>query len=74
MSTPHTRTRSPEGAARLFDIAGAAEYLGINERTVRRYIADGRLPAYRVGPRQVRIHRADLERLLILIPTAGGAA
>ncbi len=70
-----TKTRAPEPpvATRLFNIEGAAEYLCLDERTIRWYIADGRVPAYRVGPRQVRIRQADLERLLVPIPAAGAA-
>lgn len=40
-------------------VAEAAEFLGVSERTVRRCIDRGELPAYRVG-RQVRIDPADL--------------
>lgn len=40
---------------------------------MRRKIASGDLPAYRMGPRLVRVKRADLEALLTRIP-AGGAA
>lgn len=61
--------------AATVSIAQAAEELGLTEKTVRRYIAAGRLPAYRVGPRNVRIKTSDLESLLVPIPTAnvGGA-
>ncbi|MGP5251486.1 helix-turn-helix domain-containing protein [Brachybacterium alimentarium] len=53
-------------------IAEAAEQLGLTEKTIRRYIAAGKLPAYRVGSRTVRIKSSDLERLLKPIPTANG--
>jgi len=33
----------------------------LSERTVRQYIADGRLPADRIGPKTVRIAEDDLE-------------
>lgn len=38
-------------------IKQAAEYHGVCERTIRRAIADGRLRAYRVGRRTIRIDR-----------------
>lgn len=47
-----------------------AEYLGLTERSVRRYIAEGELPAYRLGPREIRIKWADVDRLLTPVPTA----
>lgn len=40
----------------------AAEYLNVSTRTIRRRIADGTLPAYRVG-RLVKINPEDLDRL-----------
>lgn len=46
----------------------AAEF-GISDRTVRRMISDGRLPAHRLGPRLVRIRRADVTLALTPIPT-----
>ncbi len=38
-----------EAVGRLDDVATAARFLGISERQVRRLVAAGRLPAYRVG-------------------------
>jgi excisionase family DNA binding protein len=46
----------------------AAEHLLVSRRTIRRWIAAGDLPAYRVGPRQVRIATADLDALMRRIP------
>jgi len=49
----------------LFTVQEAAEYLAVSGATIRRYISDGRLPAYRLGnERLIRIKRQDLERLL----------
>lgn len=50
-------------------IRQTATHLGVDPRTVRRYIADGRLTAYRVGPRAIRIKAEDVEKLLRPIPT-----
>lgn len=44
-------------------ITQAAEYLNVHPRTVRRYIADGRLRAVRVGPRLLRVERNSLIKL-----------
>ena len=37
--------------------------------TVRTWIADGRLPAYRLGPKMIRIKRSDVNALLSPLPT-----
>lgn len=50
-------------------IAQAADYLGVTPRTIRSYIAKGRLPAYRLNARLIRIDRDDLDALLKRIPT-----
>lgn len=38
--------------------------LGISRRTIRSYVAEGRLPARRVGPRLLRFYRGDVMQLL----------
>ncbi|MEZ0355506.1 excisionase family DNA-binding protein [Mycobacterium sp. SA01] len=45
--------------ARYGTIKEAADQYQISETTVRRYIAEGRITAHRVGPRLIRI---DLEK------------
>lgn len=46
------------------DIAGAAAELNTSQKFIRRRIADGTLPAYRIkGSRFIRIRRADLDAL-----------
>lgn len=53
----------------------ACDYLGgITDRTLRRYVAEGKLPAYRLGPRLLRFRRSDLDALLRPVPAAGGGA
>lgn len=50
----------------------AAEYLGVTDRTLRRMIAAGELPAYRLGKRLLRLDARDLDAMLRPIPTVGG--
>ncbi len=45
-------------------VAEAAAYLAVSERSIRRKIADGTLPAYKVAGEALRIRRGDLDRLL----------
>lgn len=52
----------------------AADYLKITPRTVRRMVSSGQLPAFRLGPRLLRIDLADVDALLRRVPTAGGGA
>lgn len=65
--------RAEELPPRWIDQRQAAAYLGITDRTLRRMIADGRLPAYRLGPRLLRIDMGDLDALMRRVPAGGGA-
>jgi excisionase family DNA binding protein len=49
----------------------AAEYLGQSVKTLRRRIAAGTLPAYRFGPRSIRVRLSDLEASGHRVPSAG---
>ena len=42
----------------------------VHPDTVRGAIADGSLPAYRLGARLIRVKKSDLEKLFHLIPSA----
>jgi len=42
-------------------VAEAARYVRVHENTIRRWIASGRLPATRNGPRKIEVSRADLD-------------
>ena len=55
---------------RMVSIRQAADELGCDPRTVRRYIAAGLLTASRVGPRMIRV---DRDSLLALLRPVGGA-
>jgi excisionase family DNA binding protein len=48
----------------------AADMFGVSERTIRRRIAEGKLPAYRVGPRSIRVTAESAAALAKPIPTA----
>ncbi len=68
-------TRKPAPTPRrLQSITASAEYVGCNPRTIRRYIAAGRITGYRMGPRLIRVDLTELDALLRPIPTAGDAA
>ena len=51
-----------------------AEHLGMHPRTVRNFIAEGRIPAYRVGNRAIRINRREADAALIERIPAGRVA
>ena len=55
-------------AENMYSAEEAAQILGLQTRTVRNYVREGRLPGVRIG-KQYRIARADLEAF-----TAGGLA
>jgi excisionase family DNA binding protein len=55
----------------MLTIAEAAALLKVGRSTVNRWLRDGRLPAYRVGPKAVRIRRGDLERIMMPMSQAG---
>ncbi len=45
-------------------ISETADYLGVTTRTVRQMVSDGRLVAYRLGARVVRLRRAEVDAAL----------
>ena len=49
--------------ADLLTIPEAARLLRVSAVTLHRWIKDGRLLAYRVGPRKIRIRRTDLSTM-----------
>lgn len=51
-------------------LAEASRYLGQSIKTLRRRIASGVLPAYRFGPRLIRVRLQDLEATATKIPNA----
>lgn len=53
-------------------LAQAADLLGVCTRTIRRRIAAGDLPAYKIGRKAIRIKTVDLDRISRRIPSARG--
>jgi hypothetical protein len=74
----HTAPVPPEQhdamTAPLLDKAGIMARYGVKERTARRWLADGTLPAIRLGERILRARASDLDRdddRLLGVGTAG---
>jgi excisionase family DNA binding protein len=47
-------------------INDTADYLGINPATVRIMIGDGRLKAYKLGDRVIRLRRSEIDAAMDL--------
>lgn len=62
----------PRAQRRLESVENAAHYLGVSTKTIRRYIAAGRVTGYRTGPRLIRVDLNELDAMLRPIPTVGG--
>jgi excisionase family DNA binding protein len=56
--------KTPSASAPNLSVTEAADYLNVTVRCIQKMIADGRLPAYKLGPRVVRLRRADIESAL----------
>lgn len=52
----------------LLTIAEVAKLLKVSVVTLHRWLKQGRLPAYKLGPRCVRIRRSDLGKVLTATP------
>jgi excisionase family DNA binding protein len=68
--------RAPRRAQELqrgyVGITEAATYLDVTQKTIRKLIATGELPAYRLGTHVLKIKIADLDA--VLKPVPGGAS
>lgn len=49
----------------LMTVAQAAEHVGVHERTMRKWIADGEVPAMRFRGRFLRVRRGDADKMII---------
>jgi excisionase family DNA binding protein len=65
MSNPARRLKSP---------AKAAGYADVSTRTIYRWIAEGRLRAYRTGPKLIKVDLADIDALIRPVPAANHRA
>lgn len=65
---------SQEQQRELISLVLAAKKANCSPRTVRRWIATGVIPGYRVGPRLVRVDAADIDGIARQIPAAGVSA
>lgn len=73
MSKVHPTDTAPAGRRQFESLAQASQRTGLSTRTLRRRIAEGRLPAYRSGPRILRVDPEDVDQLMIRVPTAGAS-
>ena len=64
---PRAATAPPSPRRRYCDVTAAADYLGVNPRTVRRLLTEGRLTAYRVGDKLIRLDWSEVESLAVRV-------
>ena len=55
---------------RWVSLSDAADYCGMNERSLRRFVQAGKLKAYRVGSKTIRLDLNEVDAMFSLIPTA----
>jgi excisionase family DNA binding protein len=56
----------------LATLERAADYADTSVHSIRRWISQGRLPAWRLGPRQLRVDLRDIDAMLVPLPTTAG--
>ncbi len=71
MATRSPANRRERRHPELIGLTEAADYCNVSYRTVRRWIAEGRINAVRVGPKLLKVGLADLDA--IMQPTGGAA-
>jgi excisionase family DNA binding protein len=55
---------------RYAPLSTGADYADVSTRTLRRWIAQGRVTGYRAGPRLIRVDLNELDAMLAPIPSA----
>jgi excisionase family DNA binding protein len=75
--TVHTKSLPPVEQPlplpkRLANVDRAAEYAGVHVKTIRRWVSTGRLTAYRLGPKLLRIDLNQIDDMLRPVPTVAG--
>ena len=53
---------------RWMSLSEAADYCGLNEKSIRRYISAGKLQAFRLGSKSIRLDKSEVDALFSLIP------
>ena len=48
-----------------YSVNGAADYLKVSDRSLRRYIKAGQIKSYKTPTQGVRLHRSDLESFIM---------
>lgn len=56
--------RDPDRSPPDMSIRHAANYLGVDQSTIREMITDGRLKAYKLGHRVIRLRRSEIDAAL----------
>lgn len=59
---------------RLGSIRVAAEHADVCDRTIRRWIAAGRLTGWRTGPKLIKVDLDELDRIIRPVHAAGNGA
>ena len=72
MTTCPQPVSPPPATLQLLRIEEAAEYLRVHSQTLRRWVRLGRINAYRVGCRDLRFRRSDLDSVLELVEVKAG--
>lgn len=62
-------TDRQHNARQLVSIADAAQYTATSTKTIRRWLANGSLTGYRIGPRLIRVDLNELDAGLRPIPS-----
>nr|WP_127783263.1 helix-turn-helix domain-containing protein [Rhodococcus sp. X156] len=55
---------------RIDSIQGAAAYVGVDPKTIRRWIAAGHIQGFRAGPRLIRVSLDEIDAMMRPIPAA----
>jgi len=72
-ATPPSK-RLSQPPRRYLTLSDAAGWLSLDEKTLRRWVSQGRLTAYRVGPKLIRLDADEIENMIRVVPTAGNLA
>lgn len=74
MSKNHWPRGKGRSTRTLVTVSRAAELIGISSNTLRRWIDDGKVSAYRVGDHSIRLDRDEVLALVQPLPDMPGGA